>query len=497
MSAVTELTSNVWAEPTDRQRKRADRRRHGFGYRHVFVVGILLAGYLLGMFTMRTSWDVLVPYTILFGILMYVLSRYVLWSKQFEHPLQATSLILLMEHFLSPIGMLALQEYEPDFMLGQQQPDLMIRNAMWLTIIGMLALLFGERFGAARYKDPALERAKPARRLSKWVVPLFSALAIAAVLWKLWLFAQLGVVQDFANRRILLAGTGYLDLLTIFGTVASLLLVYRSYVLPTKKVRNMVKAVLIALVASVSYAVVGQRGAAVYALVFVVVTRATMSKTETGIFAFVPLSVPLLILVDRVTSEIRAAVASGGMALLGSGQSEPLVPTTFSHLELLGTVLALEDRGSALEPNTLFPSFFNWLPRILFPDKPLTTGPTIASILSPDVINQQGLHNSSYTTGPFLEFYWNGGIPLLILGSVVLGYLLGRLAAWYRDRPHNPFVVVFFVYQSYLLGWNIWLDDLGGAINKQVQFMAVLGLMWVMYRKVRKTPSLPSELPER
>jgi hypothetical protein len=108
----------------------------------------------------------------------------------------------------------------------------------------------------------------------------------------------------------------------------------------------------------------------------------------------------------------------------------------------------------------------NWRPRQLFPDKELTTGPVLATLISPEWIGVDGLHRSSYTTGPVIELYYGTGLPGVVVGMFALGWLMRRLVGLVSSRFRSDLRTAGFVLATYILGWNIWIDDLGGTVNK-------------------------------
>ena len=114
---------------------------------------------------------------------------------------------------------------------------------------------------------------------------------------------------------------------------------------------------------------------------------------------------------------------------------------------------------------TVVASFLNFLPRVLFPEKADTSGVYFASIYFPDWFSY-GYHQSSLTTGIFLDSVFNFGIPLAVVLIASLYAVVGL--AIKRLLLGNGYHVVLGVYMCWLFGFNVFFDDLGGVVNKFV-----------------------------
>lgn len=160
---------------------------------------------------------------------------------------------------------------------------------------------------------------------------------------------------------------------------------------------------------------------------------------------------------------------------------EQPVPIANGHLDILAVYLQTASSGdkSFGTASTLLASITNFIPRTLFPEKGETTGVIIARQIFPEWF-YSGTHTSSATVGLIFEMIFNFGIPLGILFFVVLIALSCRLFNILIQIP------IYGYYFSPLLAWclffNIFFDDLGGALNKLVSIFIGAALVIVFHQ---------------
>jgi len=112
---------------------------------------------------------------------------------------------------------------------------------------------------------------------------------------------------------------------------------------------------------------------------------------------------------------------------------------------------------------TLWDGVISLVPRIIWPDKPVYGG-------SPGIIEEMTgfivAEGSSYGAGNVMEFHINFGIPSLIIGFLVLGWLFGyldRKAAMAEAKGDLGEAIVFFLPASAMIHPNGSLIELMGG----------------------------------
>ena len=178
--------------------------------------------------------------------------------------------------------------------------------------------------------------------------------------------------------------------------------------------------------------------------------------------------------VNLITGSVRSLWSQGRelsveavVARYDEIRSAQPIPLATSHLEMLAGYLETAKSSDLLTGTfqTVVASFLNFLPRVLFPEKADTSGVYFASIYFPDWFSY-GYHQSSLTTGIFLDSVFNFGIPLAVVLIASLYAVVGL--AIKRLLLGNGYHVVLGVYMCWLFGFNVFFDDLGGVVNKFV-----------------------------
>jgi len=454
----------------------------------VLAILFLIGATLIGL----NSGPLAVAYTGMCCPLSIIIIKEGMRHDQFAHPLQLAVPLLLYELVIAPVSMVYLHSLFPEWLGNNVHAYEYLSDAMILTSLGLSAILLGNfvaestmfQFTGSTQRYRIHESCTS--RLGIIIALLLSASVIASILTLVLVYGGYNsenFTDKFNERRVLSAGTGYISLLASCGDIAVILLACETKT--DMGWGGRAGLWVAALVAGVPYLLAGQRGGFIYCLLFIPLTRYSMPRAHHGMLTLLPcLCVPLVVM-DLVSTECRAAVAEGRSPFVGMPEYDVLkVSRSFAHLELLGVVVELKESGADL-PDTVISSLFNWLPRLLFAQKGLSTGPTLAVMLAPEWVNKEGLHTSSYTTGPFVECYYNGGVILLVLGSFVFGFAVGTLANWHRNRVGSVIDTCVFVYEAYLLCWDIWVDDFGGLAVKQFMFLCILVGIWIVMPKRR------------
>ncbi|WP_287831023.1 hypothetical protein [Idiomarina sp.] len=223
--------------------------------------------------------------------------------------------------------------------------------------------------------------------------------------------------------------------------------------------RSLLLALVIAATAIFFFSF-GQRGGALYPIAIVFSIYMVRSYTSTKVITVAFLSFPFLILVNFLTSLLRKTIIYGVDvdAFDLSNYSESL-PLAFSQNSLLSHMVFnnINDGKS----DVLLNSILNWLPRSFFPEKGLSTGPHIAAEILPGVDIYS--HSTSLTTGPIIEGYYYGGFFGVTIAAVLLAFTCSLIEIFkFRVQPET------YIIFSFLFGFLIFFDDLGGLTSKLV-----------------------------
>jgi hypothetical protein len=150
-----------------------------------------------------------------------------------------------------------------------------------------------------------------------------------------------------------------------------------------------------------------------------------------------------------------------------------------------------------LDGESVWEGLLSLVPRLLWPDKPVFGG-------SPEIVSKMtGLHLSrttSFGVGNVMEFQINFGIPGVVIGFFVLGWVIGMLdlkAAAAESRGDMGGTVLFFLPCVALIQPNGSIVELTGG--SAAALLAAFGWKWVWKQWVthrnssRRTYSYPHE----
>lgn len=452
------------------------------------ALAVLGGLYIYGLAVMEVwEFGIFFAFTLVCVLNAIVVFEFGLTFHRFTHPLQLAAPILMIEFVFAPIGVFGFSQFSPDWLARVADPMTLYRDGTLLAGLGLGAMLAGhwlaKRLSVPRSVAPSASSRDDVRDLPP-IIALFaaaSALSSILVLASFSSLAESGEADIFTDRRVLTAGAGYREVLAVCGYFATILQAYRAFA--TRSIRDYTVLAGLCVLSAIPYLVLGHRGGVVYPLFMVGLVRLALGVRSWWIGLVWSLGGVLLLSADFATHVVRDRYALTETANVDFEKDFRLVRSTFSHIELLAMVVDSES-SSNIFPSTILAGLFNWVPRLVFPDKPLTTGPVLAMHFSPSWVDVDGLHRSSYTTGPFIELYFNGGVPLLLLGSLAFGIFVERISLWYLRRPPSVDTTLFFVLESFLWGWNVWIDDIGGMVNKQIVFLAIFAVYLVLRRVV-------------
>ena len=130
------------------------------------------------------------------------------------------------------------------------------------------------------------------------------------------------------------------------------------------------------------------------------------------------------------------------------------------------------------------------VPRSIWPDKPIVNfGPVIGSVI-------YGNPRSGVPPGWVGDLYLNQGLPAVLLGSILIGWLLGQLDRWrVRQLVYTPAFAVLYIPLTLTFTKNIMSKGIGAAVfNGGIQ-LALIGLclLWISALRPRadRGPAAP------
>lgn len=456
----------------------------------IVLILALVALCCLHTFTPAAEQSAVLACVAILGASVVQIYRFTAGSASFAHPLQLLIPIVMIEYVLAPAALTWFDYSTAEWVgrIGSGSIEPALANAMLTSAIGLLSLLVGDAIAGNAHMVQPLWSGDAENMSDRFTLPCFVFLlgplfASVLILDQILFYGEASASENFANRLVLGAGNGVIEVLALFGYAGVILAAIQSL---EKKGTVLAFSVLIpATVAAVPFVLVGQRGGAIYPFAMMILVRCAARPCGKLVIWCLPLAgVPILFL-EGISQSIRVSLVNGQDFLsCVECQGFAVIPKTFGHLELLAGTCDASGAGVDF-PDTSLASLTNWIPREWFPEKGRTTGPVLASFFEPTWKNGDGFQTSSYTTGPILDLWYCGGIPLVVLGCLALGYVSGWLSRWFLSRKHDPWVFMVFVYESYLIGWKLWLDDLGGWINKQLTVLLIAAMCLALSRGMR------------
>lgn len=338
-------------------------------------------------------------------------------------------------------------------------------ETFWMYVsAGLVVMLLGVQLAGAVAGHRSMAPAPVL--LPNYSVKVFFTLSVVG----LFLMLETSGFQ-MQNRLQARAGAGFVF---IFG-YAGLALCFAAAAGLVQR-RTLFAALLLCLPTSVFFVAAGHRSVALMAILcpFVPWLRERLGHNRFALPLLVGVSVSGANYVNWATGSIRS-LSTQGQSLTLEGiaaryyvlrEARP-VPLATSHMEMLGDYLEKAGLHNGLFGTfeTVSTSFLNFLPRAIFSDKGLTSGVHFASIYFPEWFSS-GQHTSSMTTGLFLDLVFNFGVPLTFVILLVL-YLLAAVVVTGLCR-RGGYEAIFGIYVAWVLGFNVFFDDLGGVVNKLV-----------------------------
>ena len=184
-----------------------------------------------------------------------------------------------------------------------------------------------------------------------------------------------------------------------------------------------------------------------------------------------------------------SAGESGGLSALGGALADAAVfnrnladPYVVDHIYHVVPDRIPYQNGATITTWVVAP-----VPRSLWPDKPvINTGPLLGDAIF-------GLTRSGVPPGWVGDLYLNWGLPAVLAGSALIGWLLGQIDQWRRRQSfYTPVFAVLYLPLAITFTKNVISKGLGSAIfNGGLQFaLTVLCLVWLSAFAARSRPGL-------
>ncbi|TPE39984.1 O-antigen polymerase [Pontibacter mangrovi] len=287
------------------------------------------------------------------------------------------------------------------------------------------------------------------------------------------------ILQSSDNRVSAAEGTGYLFFLGYSGYLLTGYFI-NEYIHYKKSITSLC---VIALVCGLFFLFRFHRGGFLYPLSFVIITFSGLKFGFKKVFWISIFLIPLLFEINIVSSALRTEFLGTEfnfdrvLSRVESLNKEVTIPLAFGHIELLSALLYNDI--PRIYPTTFFSSFLNWVPRFIFADKALTTGPVLALTMFPDTRTYNGGYDSSLTTGILVELYYNFKL-MFFIPAFLLGFIYQKVYNYILKLEDISILIIFL----WLFGFVIFFDDLGGWINK-VFICFILAMMIQIIKKIR------------
>jgi hypothetical protein len=158
-----------------------------------------------------------------------------------------------------------------------------------------------------------------------------------------------------------------------------------------------------------------------------------------------------------------------------------------SYTSAVAFVISLYDHG--LPGDTLRDAVYSFIPRFLWPEKPLVMVQAELATLA------TGTFGNSISAGYFAEAYWNLGwigLPLLMLPVGVFLNLTTHFAARVIARGDWPFLPLLFLNMKIGMGIEAWYIGFVGTIAQGLFLYVILRIVSYWLRSAGILPALAS-----
>ncbi len=138
-------------------------------------------------------------------------------------------------------------------------------------------------------------------------------------------------------------------------------------------------------------------------------------------------------------------------------------------IQFLSKIVSATDReGSFLWGKDILVSMFSVIPRFLWKDKPAVTAPQLV------IQDALGLPQYDASVSPIVQFYVEGGWPMVVAGYILFGLLLSGLSGYvYRSRSVAPWLIFFCIWGYISIVENELVLGLMGTLKNAISLFMV------------------------
>ncbi|MEJ5170584.1 MAG: O-antigen polymerase [Fimbriimonadales bacterium] len=371
-----------------------------------------------------------------------------------------------------------------------------LERGLWLSLAFVVLLAAGYRCSAPTGGHGHVEVrpiAQPAWSMTVAALAMMGALGLA-LLARSVLEAG-GLANYFILRNTLAAGEGPSLILTALWQAIPALIVVQVVAwsrgnVPVGRWRVVLAATLLVAVAIGLFQ--GSRTKALFPLLAAGMTWVALQPGDLPrrLKAALLSSVAGLALIGGVLGIARESVAAGRAVRSDAFAGPRLVTEAFREYENLWYLLDHEARLRPLGGSTFLAGFVFWVPRSIWPDKPLGGGPEIVNFIWPWGYEPGRKDNrSSITPGLMAEGFLNFGAPGVLVAGGFYGLFLGLLARLWSRRG-SAVLAGLAVCLSLRAAEFLGMEFFGGLFNLlavALPFLVALGAESVF---AARTPAL-------
>jgi len=289
-----------------------------------------------------------------------------------------------------------------------------------------------------------------------------------------------------ANRITLLKGFGGL-ILPIYSLSLLTCLFYIKKTANLKSLKNIIFFGSLLLFQLLVFSLVGNRNSFFITVFLLFLTvlffgkRLTITKKVKN-----TLMIVIVLLLFTVTGYMRMRLSNQlSLSTIYANLDEIIVSgfiKVFLNHELLQWLMQFPNKWELQHGNTFLAAISNFIPREIWPDKPLGAGPIIRNFIFPGSYYIGGENLTSYTTGiiteSFMNFSWLGIVFVAPFHGIILAQI-DRL----RRKSFTPLTLALYFYCLYFFCFAIFFSEFLGLLSR---FIGSSLIFWVIYFINRK-----------
>jgi len=397
----------------------------------------------------------------LFGSMLFIFFPFVIYGKRVKsHAYKSVNLFAIFfgfTYFFVPFISLVSGEY---WHQEGYLEDTLLTSFLLFLIFGFAVIstfiILDYSYGRSRFAglDPSLWKVVPETHIRLIILILLTP-ALFAFYKIISIIGFAGISAFFSNRIVLLSGSGYVVM--ALGWPAILLTIYYANCLAKTASSNhkigylfMLPLLLISIVSGI---ISGSRTAILTPIIFLAFSSLMLnSRGYLGKAALIKISLfsTAILTVAILLGSIREQVFVGRDVVVETGElsiSTTLIGS-FGEYENVWWLVENMSSQDLLYGKTFAAAFVGFIPRQIWPDKPLGGGPYLRNMIRPGSYDlTSGTNLTSYTTGLPAEAVMNFGyFGLLLIGSI-FGIALWYLDILYRNMSNSVQFCLWFILQ--------------------------------------------------